>query len=505
MTQPVRRLARAASARRSAVATKPRTTRRGAATNGRRAVTSRPRAARPAVASGRRAAPAHQAPRIAPDAVHGVLGRHMLVDGYDLVLDLDKSQGRRLKDARNHRWYLDLFSCFATLPVGINHPRMKDPAFEARLVRAARTNPTNSDIYTVEMAEFVETFGRLAMPAHLPHLFLVAGGSLGVENALKAAFDWKVRRNFRKGHRMERGHQVLHFRESFHGRSGYALSLTNTADPKKYQYFPRFDWPRITNPKLRFPLDAAELERVRREENLALDAIKNAFAERPDDIACIILEPIQAEGGDNHFRPEFLRALRQVADEQEALLIFDEVQTGMGLTGRMWAHQHWDVMPDLVAFGKKAQVCGMMAGARLDQEPENVLRVSSRLNSTWGGNLADMVRCQRYLEIMAEEKLVEHSARAGEHLRRGLERLQSERPELVSNARGLGLMCAIDLPDGATRDAVAQTMYELGAIILGCGTRGLRFRTPLDVTTAELDEALALMRRALDRVVRKSA
>ena len=445
------------------------------------------------------------APRIAPSNVHEVLGKHLLVDGYDLVLDLEKSKGRRLKDARGNRWYLDLFSCFATLPIGLNHPRMKEPAFEAKLLRAARTNPANSDIYTVEMAEFVDTFGRLAMPDHLPHLFLIAGGALGVENALKAAFDWKVRRNFRNGMREERGHQVLHFREAFHGRSGYTLSLTNTADPKKYQYFPRFDWPRISNPKLRFPLDAAEIERVRREENLALDAIKNAFAERRDDIAAILLEPIQAEGGDNHFRPEFLRALRQIADEQEALLIFDEVQTGMGITGRMWAHQHWDVKPDLIAFGKKTQVCGMMGGPRLDEEPENVFRLGSRVNSTWGGNLTDMVRCQRYLEIMEEEKLVEHAAVAGDHLRHGLERLQSERPELVSNARGKGLMCAIDLPSGEARDQVAQKMYDLGAIILPCGTRSLRFRTPLDVTTPELDEGLDLVRRAVDQASLRSA
>ena len=442
---------------------------------------------------------------ISPETVHETLSRHLLVDGFDLVLDLEKSQGRRLWDARGERWYLDLFSCFATLPVRLNHPKMREPGFVAKLTRAALANPANSDIYTVEMAEFVDAFGRMAMPGYLPHLFLVAGGSLGVENALKTAFDWKVRRNFRKGYREEKGHQVLHFRESFHGRSGYTLSLTNTADPRKYQYFPRFDWPRVTNPKLRFPVDEAELERVRREENLALDSIRNAFAERRDDIACILLEPIQAEGGDNHFRPEFLRALRQIADEQEALLIFDEVQTGFGLTGRMWAHQHWDVRPDLLAFGKKTQVCGMMAGTRIDDEPQNVFRLSSRLNSTWGGNLADMVRCQRYLEIMAEEKLVEHSATAGEHLRRGLERLQAERPELVSNARGLGLMCAIDLPDGATRDAVAQKMYELGAIILGCGVRSLRFRPPLDITLAELDEGLERMRRALDQVTLKSA
>jgi L-lysine 6-transaminase len=170
--------------------------------------------------------------RIAPADVHATLARHMLADGYDMVLDLEKSQGRRLWDARSGRWILDMFSFFATLPVGLNHPRLRDPEFLARLTRAALANPANSDIYTVEFAEFVEVFGRVAQPAYLPHAFFVAGGTLGVENALKAAFDWKVRRNFRKGCREEKGHQVLHFREAFHGRSGYTLSMTNTADPR---------------------------------------------------------------------------------------------------------------------------------------------------------------------------------------------------------------------------------------------------------------------------------
>jgi L-lysine 6-transaminase len=444
-------------------------------------------------------------PAIAPARVHETLARHMLADGYDIVLDLEKSKGRHFYDSRRDRWYLDMFSCFATLPVGINHPGMHEPGFLERLTRAALVNPTNSDIYTTEMAGFVETFGRLAMPDYLPHLFLVAGGTLGVENALKAAFDWKVRQNFRKGVREEKGHQVLHFREAFHGRSGYTLSLTNTADPKKYQYFPRFDWPRMPNPKLRFPVDAAETERVRRAEGEALDLAKNAFAERRDDIACILIEPVQAEGGDTHVRPEFLRALRDLAHENQALLIFDEVQTGMGLTGRMWYHQHHDVRPDLLAFGKKAQVCGMMAGEMIDQEPDNVFKVSSRLNSTWGGNLVDMVRCQRYLEIMDEEKLVENAATVGAHLKRGLEKLQGERPEVLSNARGVGLMCAIDFPDGAVRDAVAERAYELGMIILSCGTRSLRFRPPLDVTAAEVDEALGLLARATDKAAVKTA
>jgi L-lysine 6-transaminase len=442
---------------------------------------------------------------LGPSDVHTVLGRHLLVDGYDLVLDLEKSRGRRLWDARGERWYLDLFGCFATLPIGLNHPRMKQPEFLEKLTRAALTNPTNSDVYTVEMAEFVATFERLAMPAYLPHLYLVAGGALAVENALKAAFDWKVRRNFRKKPGEERGHQVIHFRESFHGRSGYTLSLTNTADPRKHQYFPKFDWPRIPSPKLRFPVDAAERERVAGAEAESVAAIRKAFAERGDDIACIVIEPIQAEGGDNHFRPEFLRSLRSLADDHDALLVFDEVQTGMGITGSMWFHQQSDVRPDLLAFGKKTQVCGVIAGGRIDEEPENVFRLSSRINSTWGGNLVDMVRCQRYLEIIEEEDLMGNAQRVGAHLRAGLERVQGEFSEVMSNARGRGLMCAIDLTDGSFRDSVVQKMYELGAIILPCGPRGIRFRTPLDVTAAEVDEALELLRRAVQQVTRKTA
>ena len=435
---------------------------------------------------------------MAPAAVHETLARHMLADGYEIVLDLAKSRGRRLHDALSGRTYLDMFSCFATMPLGLNHPKMHDTDFLAKLQRAALANPSNSDVYTVEMAEFVDTWGRLAKPDYLPHLFLVAGGTLGVENALKAAFDWKVRHNFRKGIREEKGHQVLHFREAFHGRSGYTLSLTNTADPRKYQYFAKFDGPRIDPPKLRFPVTPAEIERVKTAERATLEQAKHAFAERKDDIACVIIEPIQAEGGDNHFRPEFLRALRDLAHENDALFAFDEVQTGIGLTGRMWAHQHDDIRPDLLAFGKKAQVCGMMAGPKLDEEPENVFHVKSRINSTWGGNLVDMVRCQRFLEIIAEDHLVEHAAGAGAHLLAGLERLAAERPDAVSNARGKGLMCALDFKDGATRDAVGRACYEFGMIILSCGTHSLRFRPPLDVTTEELDEALGTLRRAID-------
>lgn len=438
-----------------------------------------------------------KSPRIAPAEVHATLARHMLADGYDMVLDLDKSHGRRLHDSRTGREYLDLFSFFATLPIGFNHPKMKDADFLAKLTRAALVNPTNSDIYSTEFAEFIEVFGRVAMRPYLPHSFFVAGGALGVENALKAAMDWKVRQNMRKGITGEKGTQIMHFRDAFHGRSGYTVSMTNTADPRKYQYFAKFDWPRVTPPYLNFPVTPAELERVQKAEADTLAEVRRAFAERKDEIAAIILEPIQAEGGDHHFRPEFLAALKSVAHENEALLIFDEVQTGVGLTGTFWAHEGLGTQPDLVAFGKKMQVCGFLGGGKLEQEPENVFNVSSRINSTWGGNLVDMVRCQRYLEIIEEEKLVENSAKVGAYLLTQLEAMQKEMPDVLSNARGRGLLCAIDFKDSATRNAVADKAYELGMVILGCGHYSLRFRPPLDITTAEIDEAMSLLAKAI--------
>ena len=439
--------------------------------------------------------------KVTPDKVHEVLSRHMLADGFDFVLDLEKSEGVYLYDSRNQRKLLDFFSFFATNPLGMNHPALKTPEFTARLQRAAMHNPSNSDVYTVEMAEFVETFAQHAMPAHLPHAFFVAGGTLGVENALKTAFDWKIRRNFSRGYREERGTRVLHFEQAFHGRSGYTLSLTNTTDPRKTAYFPKFDWPRVLNPKVEFPLTAERIEQVKAREGLAIAQMKRAFADHPDDIAAIILEPIQGEGGDNHFRTEFFQELRRIADEYEAMLIFDEVQAGFGLTGKFWSHEHYAVKPDMVAFGKKSQVCGFICGPRVDDVQDNVFHISSRLNSTWGGTLVDMVRCQRYLEVMAEERLLENAAARGAELFAGLESLAREFPEHVANARGKGLMCAFDLRDGALRDQVIAKAYEDGMMIIGCGPQSIRFRPPLIVRKEEVALGLEKLRTAVKKSI----
>ncbi|HSR68178.1 MAG TPA: L-lysine 6-transaminase [Acidobacteriota bacterium] len=423
------------------------------------------------------------------------LKSHMLADGYDLVCDLHKSKGSRLYDAKRDTFFLDFFSCFATCPLGFNHPRLTTPEALKRLGEAAVNKPSNSDVYSWEMVEFMRTFTRVAKPDHMKYAFFIEGGALGVENCLKAAFDWKVQKNFAKGYKEEKGYKVIHFKDAFHGRTGYTLSLTNT-DPNKTKYFPKFDWPRIDNPYCRFPLQGDNLEQVVESEKQALGHIAEIIKEEGDDVACIVLEPIQSEGGDHHFRPEFHQALRAICDNNDILMIYDEVQTGFGASGKFWAYEHY-VRPDMLAFGKKAQVCGVLASARIDEVPDNVFRVSSRINSTWGGNLVDMVRCGMYLQIYEEENILQHVSEMGQRLLERLHDLQEEFPDKISNVRGKGLLCAFDMVDSATRKAFLRRLFEERLLMLPCGRRSVRFRTPLNISWDDLQEGLGIIHKVV--------
>jgi L-lysine 6-transaminase len=435
---------------------------------------------------------------VPPFQVLPTLRRHMLVDGFDIVVDLKKSKGARLVDARTGKSYLDFFTFVASSPIGMNHPALTAPAFQKKLAAVAVNKPSLSDIYTQEQAEFVDTFARVARPEYLPHLFFIEGGALAVENALKAAFDWKIRKNFARGYREERGRQIIHFRQCFHGRTGYTLSLTNT-DPVKTDLYPKFSWPRILNPVARFPLTPESIARVEQDEQTAISQIKQAFHDNKDDIAAIILEPVQGEGGDNHFRAEFFRALRTLADENDVMLILDEVQTGVAMSGKMWAHQHF-VQPDMISFGKKTQVCGFMAGRRIEEVKDNVFAVPSRINSTWGGNLVDMVRSQKYLEVIEKDHLVENARVVGAHLVKRLRELAEEFPAVVSNPRGLGLFAAFDAASPDLRAKIRSLCLEDGLIILPSGERSIRFRPPLNITRSEIDEGIATIRKAIAKV-----
>jgi L-lysine 6-transaminase len=429
--------------------------------------------------------------RVPASEVFPILKSNILVDGFHIVIDLEKSHGSVIVDALEGKEYLDCYGYFATLPIGHNHPKTEDEGFRRSLMTAALGNPANSDIYSREFAGFVKVFREIAVPDEFKHLFFIAGGALAVENAMKAAFDWKAQKNRAKG--IEGGaDKVLHFRDAFHGRSGYTLSVTNT-DPLKIADFPKFDWPRISSPAIHFPMDEAGVVAA---EAQAEKEIEAAFASDPHGIAAILIEPIQCEGGEHHFRAEFLHALRRYADEHEALLIFDEVQTGLGVTGKMWAYEHFGVTPDIIAFGKKTQVCGIMSTDRIDEIETNVFKVSSRINSTWGGNLVDMVRCARYLQIIQEDGLVENAARVGAAFLEGLEELRSEFP-IISNVRGRGLLLAFDFPTFELRKRVRLRCWNEGLAALPCGPTSLRFRPPLIFSKDEVARSLDILRGVL--------
>lgn len=429
-----------------------------------------------------------------PGDVLDSLKEHLLVDGFPFVLDLDRSAGTTLVDQVTGTAYLDMFTFYASNALGMNHPALAgDEEFRQELLRAALTKPSNPDVYTVDLARFVAAFTRVMGDPALPYYFFIEGGAIAVENALKVAFDWKSRWNEAHGISPELGTRAMHLKDAFHGRSGYTMSLTNT-DPVKVDRFPKFDWPRLDSPYLAQgrDMDAAEAR--------TLAQARAAFASHPHDIACFIMEPIQGEGGDHHFRPQFLRAMQELCHANDVLFVLDEVQTGGGMTGTPWAYQQLGVRPDVVAFGKKFQVCGVMAGGRVDDVPDNVFHRSSRINSTWGGNLTDMVRARRILEVIEEEDLMGNARERGAELLAGLRELAAAHP-LVTDPRGLGLMCAVSLPDQGTRDEVLRRlMEEERVIMLGCGRRSLRLRPALTVTSADIQRALAALGRVVERL-----
>lgn len=425
--------------------------------------------------------------------VHERLGKHILADGYPIVMDIEKSHGSYIVD-QNGDEYLDMFSMFASASIGYNHPHLvKNLEF---LGRMAINKPTVSDVYTEEYAEFVDTFSRVAIPAELQYAFFVEGGALAVENALKVAFDWKTRLNKSRGIDKEAG-GVIHFQQAFHGRSGYTLTLTNTKDPRKHMFFPKFNWPRIVNPKMYFPETPEGLAKTIEQEKLAIEQIINALTENPNEIACIIIETIQAEGGDNYFRNEFFKELRRICDEHEILFILDEVQTGIALTGKMWGFQNYDVIPDVISFGKKTQVCGILANKeKLDIVPDNVFKESSRINSTFGGNYIDMCRFKLILEVIEQENLLENVNVQGAFLKSELEKIEADFPN-VTNVRGMGLFLAFDLPTEAERSEVVKKAMEKKLILLTCGERTIRFRPHLNVTREDLEKTISMIREIL--------
>lgn len=420
------------------------------------------------------------------------LAKHILLDPYHIITDIQKSYGPYLYDVRKEKHLLDTHTSYASLPIGYNHPYIVENKDKFNTVIVNKIS--NNKFYTQELAQFISKFASILPEELQSHLYFCFSGADGCENAIKAAIDWKVRKNIKAG-KGEKGTKILHFNQAFHGRHGYCTSVTNT-DAHKVMYYPKFSWPRVSNPFITFTKGQAS--NTEEAEEKTLREIKSYLRSDGDDIAAIMVEPIQGEGGDNHFTTRFFQALRKICDEHEVLLILDEVQTGMGTTGKWWCFEHFNIVPDILIFGKKTQVCGIAASKRLD-EVDNVFQVCSRISSTWFCNSVDALRCSLIIDVYREQELVENAKVVGEYLLQHLLQLEDEY-EYVTNVRGRGLFVAFDLPNKQVRDKLIQSCYEHDLLILGTGTRSVRLRPSMIFTKEHVDEAIEKVKLALQSI-----
>lgn len=421
---------------------------------------------------------------INPITAHDIVRKTNFYSAYDLTYDLTKSYGNYIWDSKNNRPILDCMGFFASNPLGHNHPKMLEREFSEKLLRVSRTNPANTEIITEEYAGFIQSFYDIAFPSHFKYLFLISGGSAAVENALKTAFDWKLQFNrLNDIHIHPNELDVIHLRKAFHGRGGYTLSLTNTSDPRKYRDFPKWNWTRFDPPSINFD-DMSGIEEL---TNKTIVEMEDYLEKHHHKVAAIIIEPIQGEGGDNYFTDTFHTYLRFLANEFNCLLIYDEIQTGLGITGKWWAYQNYSIVPDIIVFGKKAQVCGIIVGRVIDSVERHVFNEKSRLDSTWNGNLTDMVRGQRYLEVVKEDKLLSNTISTGAYLLEGLKDVSKNLEEKFYNVRGLGLMIAFDFPIKELRDSFLEIALKHGLLCLGCGSSSIRLRPSLTFNKKDVD------------------
>jgi 4-aminobutyrate aminotransferase/(S)-3-amino-2-methylpropionate transaminase len=313
-------------------------------------------------------------------------------------------------------------------------------------------------------------------------------GSCSVENALKVAFAWYQAKN--RGRPVtdldlsscmmnkapgSADLSVMSFKGGFHGRLLGCLSATRSKPVHKLD-FPAFDWPAAPFPSLRYPLAEHEQHNAE-EERRCLAEVDRLFTEwkviRP--VAALVVEPIQAEGGDNHASAAFFKGLQALCKEHGAAFVVDEVQTGGGNAGRMWQHEAWGLSspPDLVTFSKKMLTGGFFYADHM--RPTQAYRIFN----TWMGDPVKIVQLEAVLDTIKQDNLLEGVNVTGEYIMQNMERLAKEYPGVLANPRGTGTLIAIDVKDAATRDKIVYDLRQKGIEIGGCGTSAIRLRPSL--------------------------
>jgi len=407
----------------------------------------------------------------------------------NICLNPNKSKGSYLYDDNSGKFILDLYCFFSTLPLGYNHPIFSKDEFKNDLHIFGGLKPSTGRILTNFIDEFVTDFHNYVNNDIFNKYFFIHGGGLAVENALKIAFDWKRYINNKNGIKVDGNEmKVIALEDAFHGITGYGLSLS--ANQLKCSHFPKFNWPKFEAPYVKFPCNEGDDQEFKKAQIQALNSIEEYIEQTGKQyIASIIIELVQGGGGDKHLGQEYVRGLKDICDKNDILFIIDEVQTGFGVSGKLWCYEHYKVEPHLLTFGKKAQISGVCIGKNIP-DIEQVINVPGRLSPTWNGDITDYVRCKYIIQAYKEYNLVDNATELGKYIVSSLKSMNA-----FMNVRGRGFLIAFDFENSDDRDRYDQLCFEEGLFLLPMSDVTLRMRPNMALTKDEADHALEIINK----------
>ena len=400
---------------------------------------------------------------------------------FRIKIDFEKSHDSYIFDKKTRRYFLDFFGMYSSLPLGYSHQIFKGNDFRKEYSRIAAIKVPNCEIISDEAEEFLREFSGCKEMSGYKYFHFCCTGALGIEAAIKTAMDQKAAKR----------PMVISLRESFHGINSYGGFVTDRFSPvnARLNGFPGMGWRKIHNPKIIYKAGKIDEKSTRKGLDKFIAEFNSCIKEYGvKNIVALLIEPVQSTYGDNYFPQNFFKLIRKFCSKDNICLIFDEIQIGFGTTGKMWYFQHAGIEPDIVVFGKKAQVSGIMVKEKLSK----IFKVPVRLEVTWDGDLIDMVRAKFILRAYKKYRILDNVNERSRQLVEGLKNIAK-----IENVRAAGLLAAFDFKTKVDRDRFFCNALSNRFLCNKTRDKTIRFRPNLNLSSQEVKEALKIVKQSV--------